>query len=91
VYAAAAGIACLAVVPFQLDLSDTIKHALAAAILASAFLVVRSLRHKHADDFRGDEYALLQASAFAGVYAALNLQLTWKHTSTARFIGSPTR
>jgi len=79
VYAAAAGIACLAVLPFQLDLTDALKHALAAAILASAFLVVRSLRQKHADDFRGDQYALLQAAAFAGVYAALNLQLTWEH------------
>jgi hypothetical protein len=78
VYAAAAGMACAAFLPFPMDLSVAVKHALAAAILASAFLINRSLRQKYENDFRGDEYALLQAAAFAGVYAALNLQLTWE-------------
>jgi hypothetical protein len=79
VYAAAASMACAAFLPFPMDLPAAVKHALAAAILASAFLIVRSLRQKYADDFRADEYALLQAAAFGGVYAALNLQLTWEH------------
>jgi hypothetical protein len=88
VYAAAGAMACAAMIPFQLHFSSTIRHLLAAAILASAFIVVRAKRLRYQDDYPGDDYGLLQAAAWAGLYITLNLQLTgapfdrWFHGST---------
>jgi hypothetical protein len=79
VYAAVGGMACAAAIPFQLHLSPTIRHVLAAATLASVFVVARSKRLKYQDDYPGDEYDLLQAAAWAGLYITLNLQLTWEY------------
>jgi hypothetical protein len=76
VYAAVGGMVCAAAIPFQLHLlSPTIHHVLAAATLASAFAVARSKRLKYQDDYPGDDYGLLQAAAWAGLYLVLNLQL----------------
>ena len=76
VYAAIGGMACAALIPFQLSFSLAIRHLLAAAFLASAFLVVRSKRLRYRDDYPGDDYGLLQAAAWGGLYITLNLQLT---------------
>jgi hypothetical protein len=54
------------------------RHLVAAAILASMFAVARSARLRHQDDYRGDEYGVLQAAAWAGVYVMLNLRLGWQ-------------
>jgi hypothetical protein len=78
VYAAVGSAVCAAGIPFQLDLSATTRHLLAAATLASVFFVVRSKRLRYQDDHRGDEYGLLQAALWAGLYVVLNLQLTWE-------------
>ena len=75
VYAAVGGMACAAAMPFQLHQSSTIQHVLAAATLAPVFVVVRSKRLKYQDDYPGDDYGLLQAAAWGGLYIALNLQL----------------
>jgi hypothetical protein len=76
VYAAFGGIVCAAAIPFQLDLPATTQRVLAAAAMASMFAVARSKRLKHRDDHRGDEYGLLQAASFAGVYLALNVHIS---------------
>jgi hypothetical protein len=76
VYAAIGSMACAAAIPFQLELQQTTMRAVAAAILTLVFLVVRSKRLQHGDDYPGDEYGQLQAAALAGIYIVLNLQLT---------------
>jgi len=76
VYAAFGSIICLGAIPFQLNLSVASERTLAAAALASVFILVRSKRLKYGDDYPGDEYGLLQAVSWAGVYVALNIQLT---------------
>ena len=75
VYAAYGSIVCAAAIPFQLDLSATTQRILAAAAIASVFAAARSKRLKYRDDYPGDEYALLQAAAWVGLYVVLNVQL----------------
>jgi hypothetical protein len=79
VYAAVGAMACAAAIPFLLRLSTTARHVVAAATLASVFLVVRSKRRRYQDEYPGDEYGLLQAAAWAGLYIAVNLKLTDKY------------
>jgi hypothetical protein len=75
VYAAIGAIACVAAVPFQLAITNTPRHALAAAALAAAFIIARAQRTRYHDEYPGDDYGLIQAAAWAGLYLALNLQL----------------
>ena len=79
VYAAVGAMAGAAAIPFLLRLSVTARHVVAAATLASVFLVVRSKRLRYQDEYPGDEYGLLQAAAWAGLYITVNLQLTDKY------------
>lgn len=79
VYAAVGGMACAAAIPFQLHLSPTLRHVLAAASLAASFFVARFRRLRHQDEFPGDEYGILQAAAWTGLYITVNLQLTGHH------------
>jgi uncharacterized membrane protein YgcG len=74
VYAAIGAMACAGAVPFQLDAGEPAQHALAAAALAVAFVVARARRNRHGDEYPGDDYALVQAGAWAGLYLTLNLQ-----------------
>jgi hypothetical protein len=76
IYAAIASMACAAALPFQFELPLSAQHAIAAAILAGAFVAARSKRREYGDDYPGDEYATLQAAAWAGVYLLLNLQIS---------------
>jgi hypothetical protein len=75
VYAAIGAIACVAAVPFQFDITKTMQHGLAAAALAVAFVLARTRRTRYHDEYPGDDYALLQAAAWAGLYLTLNLWL----------------
>jgi hypothetical protein len=76
VYAAFGSIVCVAAIPFQLDLSATVQRVLASAAIASVLAVARSKRLKYRDEYPGDEYGLLQAAAWGGVYLVLNVQLS---------------
>jgi hypothetical protein len=76
IYAALGGAVCLAAIPFQYDLAPAIQHGVAAAVAGGVFVTVRSRRLTFGDDYPGDEYGSLQAAAWAGVYVALNLQLS---------------
>ena len=77
VYAAVAGMACAALIPFELNVPGAAQHALAAATLAAVFFVARSKRLRYGNDYPGDEYGQLQAAAWAGVYLVLNLKIGW--------------
>ena len=80
VYSAMASMLCVALIPFTIDKSFEIERLYAAAILMIVFAFIRKQRLLHSDDFPGDDYALLQAASWAGVYASLNLQF-WNRYS----------
>jgi uncharacterized membrane protein YgcG len=75
VYGAIASMACISLAPFQTGLSDVMQRVFAVGILACAFFAARSKRRKYGDEFPGSEYGIIQAIAWAGIYALLNLHL----------------
>jgi len=75
VYAAIGAMACAALIPFQTAAPEPLQRLVAAGCLAALFVVVRALHLRYGDDFPGDEYASLQAAAWAGVYLLLNLHV----------------
>ena len=76
VWAAFASMCCAAVIPFQFArLPISGERALSAAILGLILLVVRPKRTRDGEEWPGDEYGVIQAAAFGGVYLVLNLHL----------------
>ena len=75
IYAAIAAGICLAAIPFAYELPAALQRVIAAAIAASVLVGARAPRLKLRDDYPGDEYGVLQATALAGVYAAVNIQI----------------
>jgi len=76
VYAGIAAIACAASIPFQLLNNAVMQHLLSGSILAAIFVLARLKCLACGDDFPGDDYSAFQASAWAGLYLVLNLQIT---------------
>jgi hypothetical protein len=77
IYAALASIVCAAMIPFQTDQSPEVQRAVVTGILVLAFVFARAKYLVYGDKFPGDEYAWIQAAAWAGLYFNLNLQLTF--------------
>jgi hypothetical protein len=78
VWAALAGTCCAAAIPAALSrLPPTVHRAAAASIFGAVFAVARSKRLREGEEWPGDEYGVLQAAAFGGVYLILNLRVTW--------------
>jgi uncharacterized membrane protein YgcG len=75
VYAASAAMLCASLAPFQLHLSEVRERLLAVAVLSGCLIVARMKRRRYGDEFPGDEYGTIQAAAWLGIYAALNLHL----------------
>lgn len=75
VYAAVAALLCAGLAPFQLDLAHMPQRLLAAAVLGACFIGARTRRRRYGDEFPGDEYGAIQAAAWLGMYAVLNLHL----------------
>ncbi len=76
VYAALGALAAAVAIPFQIDVRVSVQHATAAAILFAAFVLARSIRLRHRDNYPGDDFGVIQAAAWAGLYFALNVRLT---------------
>ena len=76
-YAAIGSIGCAAAIPFAMHVPAEGKRLIAALICAFSFRIVRRGRLQRGDDFPGDDYGLIQASAWAGLYLALNLQISF--------------
>lgn len=74
-YAAVASLACAATLPLATDWPTAAQRACSAAVLAIVFVLVRRNRLRWGDRFPGDDYAILQAAAWAGLYLVLNLHL----------------
>jgi hypothetical protein len=85
IYAAIGGVAFVAAVPFQLDIGTALQHALAAAALAVVFVVARTQHARYQDEYPGDDYALIEAAAWAGLYLTLNLQVTFARLGAPLF------
>jgi hypothetical protein len=78
VWAALGGMCCLAAIPFQLDVSPATRRAVAAGVVGIVFAVTRLQRIRHAEEWPGDEYGVLQAASLCGVYLLLNVHvLSW--------------
>jgi hypothetical protein len=84
VYAGVAAMLGLSLAAFPLELPMATQRAVAAALLGAGFLVARMKRRAFGDEFPGDEYGILQAAAWLGIYAALNL-----HLYSAAFVPQP--
>jgi hypothetical protein len=67
-YAALGAIACVAALPFQFGLEPEAERVLAALVLATVFSLVR----------KAEQYDVIAASSWAGIYVALNLQLGFR-------------
>ena len=76
VYAAIAALIAGAFVPGELALSPVVHRIASAAIFLVGFAAARFLHLRRGDDYPGDDYALIEAAAYAGMYVALNLHLT---------------
>jgi len=76
-YAACAAAAALAATAFCLDVPRFAEHAVAALILLGAFVFARTLRRPHGEDYPGDDYGVIEAVAWTGGYAVLNLRLSF--------------
>jgi hypothetical protein len=75
VYAGVIAMACMGTASVMLDLRPELQRALAASVLTGIFLLTRFLHRTHGDDHPGDDYAALEAAAWAGVYLAVNLRI----------------
>jgi len=76
-YAAIASIVCAAAIPFPTHWPAEGKRLIAALVCAFLFIIVRRARLQSTDEFRRDDYGLIQASAWAGLYLSLNLQISF--------------
>ena len=75
VYAGLSAMACMAMALSQLQLAETTKRLVIAGAFAAIFVLARAAYLRHGDDFPGDDYALLQAAALAGMYLFMNVRL----------------
>jgi hypothetical protein len=80
-YAAFTAVASAALAPFNLGLSRDAERILSACVVLVVFTGARARRRVHHQDFRGYDYAAIEAAAWLGVYAVLNLQLSLPPTS----------
>ena len=75
VYGAVASMVCGAMIPFQFNMAAETQRVVAAGMFAVVFVQIRSKRRLYGEDFPGDDYGIIQAFAWAGLYLALNLQI----------------
>jgi len=83
-YAAIGSLACVALIPFYLPLSDPFARMLSASVLACAFVMAHAA-FRRSVDAAAEEADGLQAAAFGGMYLALNVYAT----HTVGFSGGP--
>jgi hypothetical protein len=86
VYTALSAMTCAALVPFQLSVPDPVQRVAAAAVCGVVFLFVRPKRARLATEWLGEEFGYIEAAAWAGIYAALNMKLfPWIVVSAGAF------
>jgi len=90
-YAAVAAMLFAAIVPLPFALRSEIKRLFAATVCAAFFFAAHRARTRVTSEIHEDDARIVSAAALAGVYAALNLQLTpdwlWtQHVTGARWL-----
>src|SRR5262249_18698952 len=75
-YATFAAMWCGSVAPFQMEMSAITQRVLSASLLLLAFVVTHSKYRESRDEFPGDDFSVIQAVAWLGFYAVLNLKLS---------------
>jgi hypothetical protein len=65
--------------------SDIAHRVAALSMLAVFFALARSARQRHGHDYPGDNYAIVEAAAWIGLYLVINLQISdWLSSSDDR-------
>ena len=78
VYGAVIAMVLAAAAAFLPGDSDMVHRIVAAAMLALFFAIARTERERHGIDFPADNYAIIEAAAWIGLYLVLNLKIsTW--------------
>ena len=89
-YGALIALACASALPFVMEFPWPLARATTAILLLAVFVGARVLRRSTLEDLRRDEYGAIEAIAWLGLYAALNLRLSFDdvvfgHTYPAAF------
>ena len=74
VYAGVIAMICAAMAPFPVLEADLASRLIAVTIFAAIWLAARVERTGHRDEFPGDNYAVIETAAWAGIYLMLNLK-----------------
>jgi hypothetical protein len=80
-YAGMAAVVGTALIPFTVETSRELQRLSAALIFACGFVLLRRKRLLWGEDFPGDDYGVLQALSWTGMYVALNVQLGDSHAA----------
>lgn len=76
VYAAVAAGGCAALIPYFTELPAVAQRLTCALILVAIILVTRAVLQRNDDgEFPGDDYSLIEAAAWIGLYLCVNLVL----------------
>jgi hypothetical protein len=75
IYGAIISIFCIGLVPFASNWSHETQRLVSAGLLALVFAVARAKSIVERNEFPGDEYRTIQAVAWLGIYASLNVHL----------------
>lgn len=73
VYAAVLAMAAAAALPFQFGGSEFIQRVTAMILLAAIAVAFRFKRIEYGADYPGDDFAVIEAAAWLGIYLLLNL------------------
>jgi hypothetical protein len=75
VYAAIGSMACLSAMPLSTSLTELPARVLAAGLLLPIAMIARLKRSKVRDQFPAEDYLAIEAVAWLGIYALINLHL----------------
>jgi hypothetical protein len=75
IYAPIISLFCIGVAPSATQWSHPTQHLVSAGLLSVAFALARAKSKQNQNEFPGDEYRTIQAMAWLGIYASLNVHL----------------
>jgi hypothetical protein len=67
--------------------SHTAQHLIVAAFYAAGLITVAAVRSRHRFTYRNEEYSILEALLWLGIYLAINLQLSSVHLLAQWWLG----
>jgi hypothetical protein len=65
--------------------SHTAQHLMVAAFYAAGLITVAAIRSRHRFTYRNEEYSIVEALLWLGIYLAINLQLSSVHPLIAQW------